>query len=188
MKRMLLAAGLLTALPALAEVENYTIDPRHTFPMYEVNHLTFSLQRGRFNKTRGKITLDLEAKTGSVEVVIDTASVSSGLEQLDQRLRGEDFFDVAKYPEMTFKSTDFVFEGDRLRQARGTLTMNGVSRPVTFEVTHFKCGLFPLNMKKVCGADMNATIKRSEFGIKYLLPTLGDEVLLRVNVEAGKDS
>jgi polyisoprenoid-binding protein YceI len=187
MKRALLAAAMSMALPALAEVESYTIDPRHTFPMYEVNHLTFSIQRGRFNKTRGKITLDPEAKTGSAEVVVDTASVSSGLEQLDQRLRGEDFFDVAKYPEMTFKSTEFVFEGDRLRQARGTLTLNGITKPITFEVTHFKCGLFPLNMKKVCGADMSTIIKRSDFGMKYLLPTLGDEVLLRVNVEAGKD-
>jgi polyisoprenoid-binding protein YceI len=188
MKRAFLAAVAMAALPAAAEPETYTIDPRHTFPMYEVNHLTFSIQRGRFNKTRGKITLDLAAGTGSAEVVIETASVSSGLEQLDQRLRGEDFFDVAKYPEMTFKSTEFVFDGEHLRQARGTLTMNGVARPVTFEVTHFKCGLFPLNMKKVCGADMTTTIKRSDFGIKYLLPTLGDEVLLRVNVEAGKDS
>ena len=182
------AALLLAALPVAAEVENYTIDPRHTFPAYEVNHLTFSLQRGRFNKTRGRITLDQAAGTGSVEVVIETASVSSGLEALDTRLRGEDFFDVAKYPEMTFKSTDFVFEGERLRQARGTLTLNGVAKPVTFEVTHFKCGIFPLNMKKVCGADMSATIKRGDFGIKYLLPTLGDDVLLRVNVEAIKDS
>jgi len=113
--------------------------------------------------------------------------VSSGLEQLDQRLRGEDFFDVARYPEMNFKSTELVFEGERLRRARGTLTLNGIAKPVAFEVTHFKCGIFPLSMKKVCGADMSATIKRSDFGIKYLLPTLGDEVLLRVNVEAIKD-
>jgi polyisoprenoid-binding protein YceI len=188
MKRAFLAALLLASLPAASEVESYTIDPRHTFPAYEVNHLTFSIQRGRFNKTRGKIALDLAAGTGSAEVVIETGSVSSGLEQLDQRLRGEDFFDVAKYPEMTFKSTELVFEGERLRQARGTLTINGIAKPVTFEVTHFKCGLFPLNMKKVCGADMSTTIKRSDFGIKYLLPTLGDEVLLRVNVEAIKDS
>jgi polyisoprenoid-binding protein YceI len=181
MKRAFLAALLLASLPAASEVENYTIDPRHTFPAYEVNHLTFSIQRGRFNKTRGKIALDLAAGTGSAEVVIETGSVSSGLEQLDQRLRGEDFFDVAKYPEMTFKSTELVFEGERLRQARGTLTINGIAKPVTFEVTH-------LNMKKVCGADMSTTIKRSDFGIKYLLPTLGDEVLLRVNVEAIKDS
>jgi polyisoprenoid-binding protein YceI len=188
MKRLILAAAALAALPALAEVESYNIDPKHTFPAYEIGHFGYSFQRGRFDKTQGRIQIDTAAKTGSVEVAIDTASVSSGVPNLDEHLRGEDFFDSQKFPKMTFKSTDFTFDGDRLRQARGTLTINGITKPVTLEVTFFKCGLNPMLMRKVCGADMTANIKRSDFGIKYALPMLADEVLLRVNVEAIKDS
>jgi len=121
-------------------------------------------------------------------VAIDTASVSSGLEKLDEHLRGEDFFDSKNHPQMTFKSTDLAFDGNRLKQARGTLTINGISKPVTFEVTFFNCAINMMIMRKVCGADMTATIRRSDFGIKYGLPMVADDVLLRVNVEAIKDS
>ncbi len=190
MSRRTLAAALVPALafPALAEVETYTVDPQHTFPAYEIGHFGYSFQRGRFNKTQGKIMLDTAAGAGSAEITIDTASVSSGVAKLDENLRGEDFFDTAKFPQMTFKSSDFTFDGERVRQARGTLTINGITKPVTFEVTHFKCGVNPMMMRKVCGADMVANIKRSDFGMKYLLPMLADEVVLRVNVEAIKDS
>lgn len=189
MKRTALAiASALAALPALADVESFTIDPRHTFPAYEIGHMGYSFQRGRFNRTQGKITLDTAAKSGTVEVAVETASVSSGVDKLDEHLRGEDFFDSKNFPQMTFKSTDLAFDGDRVRQARGTLTINGVSRPVTLDVTFFKCAVNLMIMRKVCGADMTATIKRSDFGIKYGLPMLADEVLLRVNVEAIKDS
>jgi polyisoprenoid-binding protein YceI len=191
MKFFSLAAALastLAAIPALAEVETYNIDPRHTFPAYEVGHMGYSFQRGRFNKTQGKITLDTAAKTGSAEVMVDSASVSSGVEKLDEHLRTPDFFNAERYPQIVFKSTDFVFDGDRVKQARGTLSMNGITRPVTLEVTHFKCALNPMMMRKVCGADMSTTIKRSEFEMKYGLPMLADDVVLRINVEAIKDS
>jgi len=189
MKRGFLAVLFLAtaALPALAEVETYTIDPNHTFPWYEVGHMGFSFQRGRFNKTQGKITLDTAAKTGNVDVAIDTASVSSGVDKLDQHLRGGDFFDSSNFPQMTFKSSDLVFDGENVRQARGILTIAGISKPVTFEVTHFRCGRHPMLLKKMCGADMSATIKRSDFGMKYGIPMLADEVLMRVSVEAMKD-
>ena len=188
MKHLMLAAAALAALPVFADVESYNIDPKHTFPAYEVGHFGYSFQRGRFEKTQGRITLDTAAKTGSVDVAIETASVSSGVAKLDEHLRTDDFFDTKQFPQMTFKSTDLTFDGERVRQARGTLTINGISKPVTFEVTHFKCGVNPLLMRKVCGADMTANIKRSDFGMKYALPMLADEVLLRVNVEAIKDS
>ena len=188
MKTLLALAAALATLPAAADVETYNVDPNHTFPAYEVGHFGYSFQRGRFNKTQGKITLDTAARSGSADITIDTASVSSGVDKLDEHLRGEDFFDSKKYPQMTFKSTDLVFDGDRVRQARGTLTIAGIAKPVTFELTHFKCGMNLMLMRKVCGADMTTTIKRSEFGMKYALPMLADEVVLRVNVEAIKDS
>jgi len=190
MKRLIFPAAfaaLLTALPAAAETETYTVDPNHTFPFYEVGHVGYSFQRGRFNKSSGKITLDSAAKTGSADISIDTTSVSSGVEKLDKHLNSEDFFDTSKFPQMTFKSDRFEFDGEKLRSASGQLTIRGISQPVTLTATHFYCGPHPMNKKKVCGADFTTTIKRSDYGIKYGLPLLADNVLLRINVEAIKD-
>jgi polyisoprenoid-binding protein YceI len=191
MKRTTLAAAIAVAaaaaLPAAADVESYTVDPNHTFPAYEIGHFGYSFQRGRFNKTAGRITLDAAAKKGSADVAIDVASVSTGVQKLDQHLQTEDFFDAAKNPQITFKSSDLVFDGDRVAAARGELTIHGVTRPVTFQVTYFRCADHPMLKRKICGADMTTTIQRSDFGMKYGLPVLADDVLLRVNVEAMKD-
>ena len=186
MIRAAMACGLasLAALAASAEPLTYNIDPRHTFPQYEIGHMGFSLQRGRFDKTQGTIVLDLEAHKGTVEVSIDTASVDTGEPKLDEHLKGEDFFDVKKFPRMTFKSSDLVFEGDVLKKANGELTIKGVAKPVTFDLGYFKCGNSLAVLRKVCGADLSARIKRSDFGVSYGIPMVGDEVLLRVNVEA----
>ncbi len=189
MKHFAPAAALaaLLSLPAIAENESFTVDSRHTFPAYEVNHFGYSLQRGRFNRTSGKITLDEAAKKCSVEVTIDAASVSSGVDKLDEHLKSEDFFNVAKNPNITFKSADCAFEAGKVKSARGSLTMNGVTQPVTLAANTFQCAPHPMMKKKVCGGDFEATIKRSDYGIKYALPALGDEVKLRINVEAIKD-
>ena len=187
MKSLCLVLAAAAALPAAAEVERYSVDPRHTFPAYEVLHNGLSLQRGRFNKTSGKITLDPQAKAGSAEIAIDAHSISTGLERLEEVIRGEDFLKAKDHPQITFKSSRFVFEGESLRQAIGELTMAGVTRPVTLDVTHFYCAPNPMSKRKVCGAELVAKIKRSEFGIKYGLPALADDMTLRIGVEAIKD-
>ncbi|HEX4334028.1 MAG TPA: YceI family protein [Usitatibacter sp.] len=186
MTRFSIAAGLATfaALGASAEPLTYNIDPSHTFPQYEINHMGFSLQRGRFDKTQGTIVLDLDTHKGTVEVDIETASIDSGEPKLDQHLKGEDFFDVKKFPQMTFKSSDLAFEGEVLKKASGELTIKGVTKPVTFDVDYFKCGNSLVLLRKVCGADLSARIKRSDFGVSYGIPLVGDDVRLRVNVEA----
>jgi polyisoprenoid-binding protein YceI len=186
MKRIAIAA-LFVALPAAAALETYTVDPRHTLPTYEVGHLGYSMQRGRFGKTTGKITLDTAAKKGSADITMDAASVSSGVDKLDEHLRGEDFFNVAKNPNVTFKSSNFTFDGEKVKSVTGDLTMNGITRPVTLNANMFNCGPHPMTKKKWCGADLVATIKRSDFGMKYALPALADEVTLRIPVEAMKD-
>jgi polyisoprenoid-binding protein YceI len=180
-------AAALAILPAAAAMESYTVDPRHTFPTYEVSHLGYSMQRGRFNKTSGKITIDTAARKGTADIAMDAASVSTGVDKLDEHLRSEDFLNAAKYPQVTFKSNDFAFEGDRVKRATGDLTINGVTRPVTFTANVFQCAENPMLKKKQCGADLQATIKRSDFGMKYALPMLGDDVTLRIPVEATKD-
>jgi len=179
-------AALLTALPPAA-AETYAIDPSHTFPSFEIGHFGFSVQRGRFNKTQGKVTMDRAAGTGTVDVTIDTASIDTGHEKLEAHLRAEDFFDVAKHPTITFKGTGFVFDGDRMKSVAGVLTMLGNSRPVTLDATAFNCGPHPVNKKPVCGGEFVAKIKRSDWGMTKFVPAVTDEVTLRINVEARQD-
>ncbi len=187
--RLTLIAGAATiALSAAAlAADNYTIDSRHTFPVFEVNHLGFSTQRGRFNKTTGKVTLDVAAQKGSVEVVIDTASIDMGLEDWDKHMKNEDFFNVEKYPTMTFKSDRFIFKKGKPAEVHGTLTLLGVERPVQLKVEHFHCGVHPINKKEVCGADLTTRIKRSDFGMTKFLPAVGDDIVIRIPVEAFKE-
>ncbi len=188
MNKTLLSALLASAMamPAYA-AETFSTDPSHTYPAFEVSHLGFSLARGRFDKTTAKVSLDRAAKTGSVEVSIDAASISTGWAKRDDHLRGEDFFNVAKFPTLNYKSTAFKFEGDRLASVEGELTLLGVSKPVTLAVTGFRCGTHPMNKKELCGADAAATIKRSDFGMKYGLPAIGDEVRIAIGIEAFKN-
>ena len=110
MHKALIAITLASTLsvPAFA-ADSYTIDSRHTVPSFEINHLGFSTTRGRFNTTSGKVTLDTTSKSGSIDVTIDAASISTGLADLEKHLTGEDFFDVAKYPTITFKSKKLKF-------------------------------------------------------------------------------
>lgn len=189
MKRLALAAaiaGAIATLPATA-AESYTLDSSHTFPSFEVSHLGYSIQRGRFNKTTGKIALDAAAKKGSAEITIDAASIDTGFAKLEEHLRGDDFFNVAFFPTITFKGDKFAFEGDKVKSVGGNLTMLGVTRPVTLTAVHFNCADHPMTKKKACGGDFTATIKRTDFGMKYGVPAVGDEVTLRIQVEAFKD-
>lgn len=186
MIRPAIACGLAASIAVAASAEplTYNIDPRHTFPQYEIGHMGFSLQRGRFDKTQGTIVLDLDAHKGSVEAATDTSSVDSGEPKLDEHLKGADFFDAKNFPQMTFKASDLAFEGEALKKVSGQLTIKGVTKPVTFDVGYFKCGNSLVALRKVCGADLSARIHRSDFGMGYGVPMVADEVLLRVNVEA----
>lgn len=179
-------AAALCSFSVIA-VDSYTIDSRHTFPSFEINHLGFSTQRGRFNETSGKVLLDTAAATGSIDVSVNTASISTGLAELEQHLRGPDFLDSAKYPVMSFKSDRLIFQAEKLVGAEGVLTLHGASKPVRLEVEHFYCGINPLRMKYSCGADASAIIKRSEFGVDKYVPAVADQVKVLIQVEAVKD-
>lgn len=184
-----LAVGIIAAALTGSAVaaETFTLDTRHTFPVFEINHLGFSTQRGRFNKTEGKITLDRAAKSGSVEVKIDSASIDMGLDEWDKHMRGEDFFNAEQFPTMNFKADKFSFDGDKPVAAEGTLTLLGVARPVTLKIAGFTCGTHPINKKALCAADISTTIKRSEWGMKKYLPAVSDDVTIKIPVEAFKD-
>ena len=187
MNRLLaiLLTGLLAA-PVCA-ADNYTVDPRHTWPVFEVNHLGFSTQRGRFNKSSGKVTLDTAAKKGSVELVIETASVDMGFEKWDEHMKSDEFFNVAQFPTMRFASDKLVFEGDKVVAAEGSITLLGVTKPLTLTVSNFRCAPHPMVKKPACGADITAILKRSEFGMTKFVPAVSDEVKITVPVEAIMD-
>jgi polyisoprenoid-binding protein YceI len=188
MKRFALAVVAATLTQAaLAAPESYTIDPRHTLPVFEVNHLGFSTQRGRFNKASGKIALDTAAKTGSIDVAIETASIDMGLDKWDEHMRSDDFFNAAKFPTMSFKSTRLSFDGDKLVGAEGDFTLLGVTKPVKLGVANFRCGEHPIAKKHTCGADVSTSIKRSEFGMTKYLPGVGDDIKIVIPVEAFRD-
>lgn len=186
----IMIAALLSAPAHAADSytpHNYTIDPTHTWPVFEVNHMGFSTQRGRFNKSGGKITLDITAKKGSVELLIETASLDMGFDKWDEHMKSEDFFNVKSFPDMRFVSDRLVFDGDRVVAAQGRLTLLGVTRPLTLTVSNFRCAVNPMNEKPTCGADIAATLKRSEFGMSKFIPAVSDEVRISVPVEAIKD-
>lgn len=172
---------------AVHAAESYTIDPAHTYTHFSISHLGFSTMQGRFDKSSGKVTLDRAAKKGSVNIAIEAGSISTAWPKRDEHLRGPDFFNTAEYPGITYKSTAVKFKGDIPVSVEGNLTMAGVTKPVTLTINAFKCGKHPMNQKELCGADASAQIKRSDFGIKYGLPNVGDDVKLVFEVEAFKD-
>lgn len=188
MKRSLAAVLLSSSLavPAFA-ADSYTADPAHTYPNFEVSHLGFSTSRGVFEKTSGKITLDPAAKSGTIDITIETASLHTGWPKRDDHLKSEEFFNVAKFPAMTYKSSKLKFDGDKLAAVDGELTLLGVTKPVNLTVTDFKCANHPMTKKPMCGANATATIKRSEFGMSTYVPAIGDEVKIEIQIEALKD-
>lgn len=181
--------ALLSMFAATAAgAESYTIDHRHTFPVFEVSHYGFSLQRGRFNKLAGKLKLDPGAKKGSVDISIDMTSVDMGFEDWNKQMRGERFFQTDKFPQARFVARDFAFDADRPAPISGELTLLGVTRPVQLKVGQWRCAKHPILPRQLCGADLETAIKRSDFGMNANLPGIGDEVRITIPVEAIKDS
>jgi len=178
------ALAALAALPAAGAPEEFDIDPGHTFPAFAVGHLGISTQRGRFERTAGRIVLDRKAGTGSVEIAIASASVTTGNPKLDAVIRGEDFLDAARHPAITFRSQDVVFEGGAPRRFAGDLTLAGVTRPVELAVARFGCTRLPFLVRETCGADVAARIRRSDFGLSAFAGLVADEVAIEIQVEA----
>lgn len=181
---LLLAAA--TAAPALAAPEIYLVDRNHTFPRFSYNHLGYSIQMSRFDQTSGQVVFDKEARTGAVDIVIDTKSVDTGNATFNEHIQGEDFLDTARYPTATFKSTRVIFEGEQPVAIEGKLTLKGISLPVTLTVTSFQAMLHPMLRKDAIGANATVTVKRSDFNAGKHVPLVGDEVKIDIALEAFK--
>ena len=188
MKKIVMAALVAAPLAAVAQVENYVVDPFHTVPYFEVDHLQTATMRGRFDRATGKFSIDRAAKSASVELEIPTATVNTGdtdragrPRTRDEHLRGADFFNVQEFPTMTFKSTKVVFKGEDPASIEGNLTLLGVTKPVTLHIDRWKCGpdMRTQGKRYQCGGNASGAFRRSEFGMKYGLPAaIGDEVRL----------
>ena len=187
--RLALATAIATSLSAsaLAAPETFAIDGTHTFPRFSYSHFGYSKQLSRFNKTTGKIILDKEAKTGSVDVTIDMKSVDTGYDVFNSHIQGEDFLDTEKYPTATFKSTKVHFEGDKPVAVEGNLTIKGVTKSMMLTIDSFQLMPHPMLKKDALGANASAKIKRSDFNAGKHAPYVGDEVTLDIGVEAIKE-
>jgi len=163
----LAAAALLSTGLAQAESASYAIDPTHTFATFEISHFGASVNRGRFDKKTGSVTLDKAAKTGKVEISIDTTSINSGTPAFDKHLQSPDLFDAAKYPTITFVGDKFTFNGDKVSEVAGNLTLLGKTAPVTLKANQFACYQSPMLKREVCGGDFETTIDRTVFGMNY---------------------
>ncbi|CAB3768806.1 YceI family protein [Paraburkholderia humisilvae] len=168
-KTLLVAAAALAAcvsFDATAASDTYQLDPNHTFPSFETDHMGgLSVWRGKFTKSSGSVTVDREAKTGTVDVTIDTSSVQTGNPKLDEHVRSDDMLDVAKYPTAVYKGTQIRFDGDKPVEVIGEFTLHGVTKPLNLQVVSFKCMQHPMLKREVCGVEATAKFDRADYGI-----------------------
>ena len=184
----LLTASLIGATGVLAAPVTYNVDPAHTYPSFEADHMGgLSVWRGKLNATSGTVTFDRQARSGSVDIKVDVASIDFGNDKLNEHARSAEIFDVAKYPTATFKGQLAGFKGDAPTEVDGTLELHGVSKPVKLRINSFLCKPNPMNKKETCGADASATINREEFGVSYGKAFgFKQEVKLQIQIEAVK--
>jgi polyisoprenoid-binding protein YceI len=183
-----LSATVLAAVFGAAQAApvTYALDPTHTFVTFEAKHFGTSTNRGRFDKKTGSVTLDKEAKTGKVDITIETGSINTGTSAFDGHLKGKDFFNAEAHPTATFVGDQFKFDGDKVTEVAGKLTLLGKTQPVTLKASNFNCYQNPMLKREVCGGDFETTIKRSDYGMTYGLPGIPDDIKLVIQVEAVK--
>lgn len=187
MKPMTLAAIVtLAAGNSFAAPVAYEVDPSHTYPSFEADHNGgLSYWRGKINSSSGKIVLDKEAATGSVEITMDMASIDFGHDRMNEHAKGADIFDVAKFPKATYKGKLAKFEKGAPTEVVGELTLHGVTKPVTLKIRKFMCK--PVRNVETCGADASASLNRNDFGVSYGTQMgFSPEVTLAISVEARK--
>jgi polyisoprenoid-binding protein YceI len=169
MKLFIAGAGtILLAAAANAAPVTFNVDPQHTYPAFEADHMGgLSIWRGKINSTSGKVVLDTAAKAGSVDVTMDMKSIDFGMDKMNEHANSPDIFDTAKFPTATFSGKLGAFKGDAPSEVVGNLTLHGVTKPVTLKINSFLCKANPMTKKEVCGADASANINREDFGVSY---------------------
>ena len=180
------ACTIAQSAAAAAEPVTYDLDPDHTYPSFEADHMGgLSTWRGKFNRSSGTVVLDRAARTGSIDVTVDMKSVDFGHDEMNKHAMAADILDVERYPTAVFKGKFTEFDGDVPDKAHGELTMHGVTRPITLDIDDFKCIMHPMTKREACGADVSAEFNRADYGIDFAL-NMGfkPEVELKIQVEA----
>ena len=185
-RRLVAVFAFATATAAQAAPVAYTIDPQHTFPTLEFPHMGISVWRGRFDETSGRVTLDREAKTGTVEVRVATGSIDFGLDSMHAFAIQPDWLDVSAHPAMTYRGT-LVFEGDAPVAVDGALTLRGVTKPLKLAIRRFGCVVHPMEKRERCGADAEGELDRSDWGMSLHTEDGAGRLTLRIQVEALRD-
>jgi len=182
---MLVCTNLLFSPAAHAAPQTYVFDTQHTYPNFQIEHMGFSVRRGWFEKTSGKVVIDWEKQRGDLQVEIDAASVYTGLAARDAFIRSDKFgfFDVANHPKITFTSSRFEFTGPQLTRVSGDLTIKGITRPVDLDVSMFRCGQHPVKKVPMCGGEAAALINKRDFG-EFGGSLVGEQVRLGIEFEA----
>ena len=185
-RNALLMTALLAASGAVAAPTHYNIDPMHTYPSFEGDHLGgVSVWRGKLTRTSGNVVLDRAAGTGMVDVVIDADSIDFGLADMNTHATSAEFLDAAKFPKIAYKGKLEAFVDGKPTRLTGELTLHGVTRPLTLKILSFKCMPHPMTKQELCGADALGTFKRDEFGLSVGKDWgFNMDVTLRVQVEA----
>jgi len=186
MKKALAGIALLCVpLAGLAQSESYTLDPYHTIPHFQLEYHGFGTITGRFDKAAGKFIIDRAARKAALEFDIESASINTAdgdrgkrPRSRDEHLRTGDFFNVMEFPRISFRSTSVRFSGDAPAEIEGQVTLLGVTRPLTFNVERWVCKEHAVYKRPACGGNATALLKRSEFGMKYGIPSISDEVRL----------
>lgn len=181
-----IAATLLTGA-AQVQAAGYAIDPAHTYVTFEIGHFGTSTNRGRFDKKEGTVEFDRAGKSGKVDIVVDTNSINTGFAAFNKHLQSADLFNTEKFPTMKFVADKFSFNGDKVTEVTGALTLLGKTNPVTLKATNFNCYDSPMLKREVCGGDFEATIDRTAYGMNYGIDWgFPKNVRLVVQVEAVK--
>jgi polyisoprenoid-binding protein YceI len=165
---VLVSIAVLTSASAVAAPVTYILDPHHTYPSFEADHMGgLSVWRGKFTETAGRVVYDKAAKSGSIDITVNVSSIDFGMAKMDEHAKSPEIFDAAKYPTASYSGKFSKFNGATPTEAQGTLTMHGVSKPVTLVINSFMCKPNPMTKKEVCGADASASLNRGEFGVNY---------------------
>jgi len=169
MNRLIVASiAILASAGVLAAPVTYVLDPKHTYPSFEADHMGgLSIWRGKFTSNSGKVVYDKAAKSGSIEVMVDIASIDFGMEKMNAHARSAEIFDAGKFPTAMYKGKFSKFNGESPTEVQGKLTLHGVTKPLTLTINQFLCKDNPMTKQEVCGADASATFSRADFGVNY---------------------
>lgn len=182
---MILSLFLTFSLSTFGQ-EFYTLDPNHTYVLWHINHFGFSNPSGKWMASGTLILDEAKPQNSKVNVTINVADVVTGIQKLDEHLKTDTFFNVAKFPIATFMSDSVDVTGKNTARVHGILTVHGVSKPITLDVTLNKLGISPITNKKTAGFTAHTELKRSDYGISAYLPGLGDDVKIDIESEANK--